>query len=194
MRRMALGLLLLGSALAGGDAGLAWRSLSPTGGWQPAAAVVAPTPCPALNLPATWEVSASAFADVTGDGSPECVLTLWRPWRNWPIHRWSAGPTPITANRDAAGRSAHVAVLRPLPGGAYREVWVGSALYRPVRALSVRPGGTLVTLEVSYAAPSAPAQTLSEWHWTSFGFDLVRRVPVRATALGVDARGWPAVR
>ncbi|MFC6661147.1 hypothetical protein [Deinococcus multiflagellatus] len=78
-------------------------------------------PCPALTLPPDWDVRSQAWADVTGDRQPECVLALWRPWRDWPIGRWAAAPTPITANRDAQGRSAHIAVLRPRPGGAIRK-------------------------------------------------------------------------
>ena len=37
--------------------------------------------------PSTWHISASAFADVTGDGTAEWVLLVWRPWRDWPIQR-----------------------------------------------------------------------------------------------------------
>lgn len=42
------------------------------------------TPCTQLHLPATWDVRAVAYADVTGDGTPECVLSVWRPWKDWP--------------------------------------------------------------------------------------------------------------
>ncbi|PTA68882.1 hypothetical protein C8263_05650 [Deinococcus arcticus] len=156
--------------------------------------VQAPSACPALTLPPDWTVRGAAWGDVTGDGQPECVLSVWRPWRDWPIGRWAAAPTPIMGNRDARGRSAHIAVLRPLPGGRYRELWVGSALFQPVSGLTVRPDGTLATLEVTYAAPQAPAHALSEWRWTSFGFRLLRRVPVQAREVGRDARGWAAVR
>ncbi|WP_231881650.1 hypothetical protein [Deinococcus puniceus] len=144
-----------------------------------------PAPCAALHLPPTWDVRSGAYADVTGDGLPECVLALWRPWADWPIRRWSQAQTPIGANRDAAGDSAHIAVLRPLAGGAYQKVWIGSALFRPVLALSVEPGGRLRTWEGTYAAGrSSPSVALSEWTWTGFGFQLERRLERRMPPLG----------
>lgn len=152
-------------------------------------------PCPPLHLPAAWDVRASVYADVTGDGSPECVLSVWRPWKDWPIARWSARPTPIAHNHDAAGFSSHVAVLKPLPKGQYRPIWVGSALYQPVTSLTVLPNGTLVTLETTYAAGrSAQSVALSKWRWTGFGFGLLRREKVQARAVGVDAAGKLTVR
>lgn len=166
-------LLLGGAALAGGGNGDATAS-----------------PCRALTLPAGWDVRSSAYADVTGDGAPECVLSVWRPWADWPIARWSSRPTPITRNRDARGDSAHIAVLKPLPGGAFRSVWVGSALFQPVTALTVLTDGTLATLETTYArGRDASSVALSVWQWTGFGFGLVRRQPVQATTLQIGADG-----
>lgn len=193
MRGPILFLLLLGGALAGGGS-LPWRSLTPAGAWTPSPARRAPPPCPALTLPPDWEVRASVLADVTDDGTPECVLAVWRPWRDWRTAQWNPRPTPIQGNRDARGYSSHVAVLRPLGGGRYREVWVGSALFQPVSALTVLPGGTLATLETTYAAPGAPARALSLWHWTGFGFRLDRRAPALAREVHPDALGRPAVR
>lgn len=187
-------LLLMGTALAGGGAG-GWRTPRADGVFVPAGALQPPLPCPPLNLPQAWDVRAQVYADVTGDGSPECVLAVWRPWRDWPITRWSPAASPITANRDARGDSAHVAVLKPGPGGTYRSVWVGSALIRPVTALAVLPDGTLATLEGRYASGrTAPSTALSEWSWTGFGFRLERRRPVTARQLGVSTAGHPAVR
>ncbi|MHA0036107.1 hypothetical protein [Deinococcus sp. PESE-13] len=139
------------------------------------------TPCTQLHLPATWDVRAVAYADVTGDGTPECVLSVWRPWKDWPIARWSASATPITPNHDAGGDSSHVAVLKPLPSGTYRNIWVGSALYRPVTRLAVQPGGTLVTWETTYAqGREGRPVAVSSWRWTGFGFGLVERRPLSA--------------
>lgn len=186
--------LLLGLALAG-VAPAPWRAVQPGGALVPTAAPRPPRSCPALHLPALWDVRARVYADVTGDGQPECVLSVWRPWRDWPTRRWAPRGTPITGNRDARGFSAHVAVLRPLRGGAYRQVWVGSALYQPVTALTVLPDGRLVTLETTYArGRDATATALSEWRWTGFGFRLERRVPVLARELRVDPAGRPAIR
>lgn len=187
-------LCLTAVAQAGGDAG-GWRALHADGRLVPTGAPRPAPPCPALTLPATWDVRSQVSADVTGDGVPECVLAVWRPWSDWPVTRWSAAPSPITANRDAQGDSAHIAVLRPRPGGTFDNIWVGSALFRPVLALSVRPGGQLLTLEGRYASGrNAASVALSEWSWTGFGFRLERRVPLVARQLGVDAAGHPAVR
>ncbi|QLG11102.1 hypothetical protein HLB42_10150 [Deinococcus sp. D7000] len=187
-------LLLTGPVQAGGDAG-GWQALRADGSLAPAGALRPPPPCPPLKLPASWDVRSQAYADVTGDGSPECVLAVWRPWSDWPITRWSPTASPITANRDPLGDSAHIAVLKPGPRGTYRNVWVGSALFRPVLALSVLPGGRLVALEGRYASGRGAASVaLSEWSWTGFGFRLERRAPLTARQLSVDAAGQPAVR
>ncbi|SMB96049.1 hypothetical protein [Deinococcus hopiensis] len=194
MRRVYLALLLAGVALAGGAEG-GWRSVEPGGTLTPTGALRPPLACPRLQLPATWAVRSSVYADVTGDGQPECVLALWRPWRDWPIRRWSAAKSPITANHDVGGDSAHVAVLKPGPGGMYRKVWIGSALFRPVTALTVLPDHRLVALEGTYRAGRfAPAAALSEWTWTGFGFRLERRVTLKAREVTVDSAGRPAVR
>lgn len=148
------------------------------------------SPCPPLRLPDTWDVRSSAYADVTGDGSPECVLSVWRPWRDWPLARWSGRVTPITGNRDALGFSSHVAVLKPNPDGSFRNIWVGSALFQPVTALAVQPDGTLATLETTYQrGRTAPSVALSYWRWTGFGFGLVRREAVQASSLHLDKAG-----
>jgi len=103
--------------------------------------------------------------------------------------------SPIGNNRDARGDSAHVAVLKPLPGGGYRQVWIGSALYRPVTALTVLPGGLFVTLETTYSrGRAAPSTALTEWTWTGFGFRLERRMPIQARQLGVGRTGRALVR
>ncbi|EYB67561.1 hypothetical protein DEIPH_ctg036orf0014 [Deinococcus phoenicis] len=192
--RLLLPLLLAGAALAGGGASV-WQVLNADGIPRPAAHVRPARPCPPLRLPADWDVRAQAYADVTGDGTPECVLAVWRPWRDWPTRRWESRPSPIVANRDARGDSAHVLVLKPRPDGTFRPLWGGSALYRPVTALTVLPGGHLVTLESTYARGRDSASTaLSEWSWTGFGFRLERRVPLGARHLAADGAGWPAVR
>ena len=74
---------------------------------------------------APWDVRSQVYADVNGDGSPECVLAVWRPWRDWAIRKWTSTDSPITANQDARGNSAHVAVLRRERDGRSRAIWVG---------------------------------------------------------------------
>lgn len=183
------GLLMLAVALAGGTSP-GWQKLNADGRFSSSPPPPVARPCPPLRLPRTWDVRSSAYADVTGDGVPECVLSVWRPWRDWPLARWSARPTPITGNRDTRGQSSHIAVLRPLGGGRYREIWVGSALYQPVTTLTALPDGRLLTLETTYArGRSASSVALSLWRWTGFGFLIERRVKVQAFAVATDELG-----
>ncbi len=133
-------------------------------------------PCYLLKLPTAWEVLSRNYADVTNDGSPECVLALWRPWKDWPIQRWSGHSSPIINNHDARGYSSHMAVLKPLLNGKYQQIWVGSALYRPILSAQVLANGQVVTQETTYQAGiHSVAKTLSRWSWTGFGFMLEQR-------------------
>jgi hypothetical protein len=137
------------------------------------------SPCP-LPLPPAWRVAASILADVTGDGAREWALLVWRPWRDWPIQRWSALPSPIADFHDAAGESCHLILLDPRDG---REIWAGSALPAPLLALAVGDvdgdgRNEVVTLEGDYAAGrDAPAARVDVWRWNGFGFTMVWRSP-----------------
>ncbi len=132
------------------------------------------------HVPSTWHVTASALADVTGDGSPEWVLVVWRPWRDWPIQSWSTGPSPIASFHDAAGESCHLILLDPRDG---HEVWAGSALPTPILALAVGDvdgdgRSDVVTLEGDYATGrNGPASRVDVWKWNGFGFTLDWRSP-----------------
>ena len=136
-------------------------------------------PSPEL-FPSTWRITASALADVTGDGSPEWALVVWRPWRDWPVQSWSIVPSPIAGFHDAAGESCHLILLDPRDG---REVWAGSALPAPILALAVGDvdgdgRSEVVTLEGDYAAGrNGPASRVDVWKWNGFGFTLEWRSP-----------------
>jgi len=144
-------------------------------------------------VPPAWHVTASALADVTGDGIPECVFLVWRPWRDWPIQRWSTIPSPIADFHDAAGDSCHLILLDPSDG---REIWAGSALPAPLLALAIGDVDgdgweEVVTLEGDYASGRhGPAARVDVWRWNGFGFTLVWRSPpgvfrqLRLTAAG----------
>jgi hypothetical protein len=139
-------------------------------------------PKPSLPaLPPSWHVTASALADVTGDGVAEWVLVVWRPWRDWPIQRWSSVASPIAAYRDAAGESCHLILLHPQDG---REIWAGSALPVPFLALhagDVDRDGTVevVTVEGSYeGSRQGPGTHVDVWAWNGFGFALQWRSPL----------------
>lgn len=137
------------------------------------------SPRPPL-VPPAWHITASVLADVTGDGIPEWVLLVWRPWRDWPIQRWSLAPSPITGFHDADGESCHLILLDPRDG---REIWAGSALPAPLLALAVgdvdRDGrNEVVTLEGNYAAGrDGPASHVDVWRWSGFGFTMVWHSP-----------------
>jgi len=137
------------------------------------------TPSPE-HVPSTWRVTASALANVTGDGQSEWVLVVWRPWRDWPIQSWSTAPSPIAGFHDAAGESCHLILLDPRDG---REVWAGSALPAPILALAVGDvdgdGRSEVgTLEGDYATGrNGPASRVDVWKWNGFGFTLEWRSP-----------------
>jgi hypothetical protein len=130
------------------------------------------------SLPSTWQVTDAALADVTGDGDPEWVLVVWRPWRDWPIQRWSSAPSPVAGFHDAAGDSCQLILLDPNDG---REIWAGSALPVPMLALEVGDvdgdgRDEVVTLEGEYAAGRQGSAThVDVWRWNGFGFTLVWR-------------------
>ena len=135
---------------------------------------------PPEHVPSTWRITASTLADVTGDGSPEWALVVWRPWRDWPIQSWSTAPSPIAGFHDAAGESCHLILLDPRDG---REVWAGSALPAPILALAVGDvdgdgRSEVVTLEGDYATGrDGPASRVDVWKWNGFGFTLGWRSP-----------------
>ncbi|MFQ6102406.1 MAG: hypothetical protein ACE5OS_14430 [Anaerolineae bacterium] len=143
------------------------------------------------NQPPTWHITAAALADVTGDTAPEWVLLVWRPWRDWPIQRWSSAPSPIASFHDAAGQSCHLILLDPRdpstrlrqaqPSGSEhrgREIWAGSALPAPLLALAVGDvdgdgRDEVVTLEGDYTTGrNGPATHVDVWRWNGFGFTL----------------------
>ena len=108
------------------------------------------------------------------------MLLVWRPWRDWPIQRWSSAPSPITDFHDAAGDSCHLILLDPHDG---REIWAGSALPAPLLALAVGDvdgdgWNDVVTLEGDYATGrEGPAARVDVWRWNGFGFTMAWRSP-----------------
>jgi hypothetical protein len=135
---------------------------------------------PLSPLPDTWDVTASALADVTGDGVTEWVLVVWRPWRDWPIQRWTEVPSPIAGFHDTAGDSCHLILLDPHDG---REIWAGSALPAPFMSLAVGDvdgdgRSEVVTLEGDYeTGRSSSATHVDVWQWSGFGFTMAWRSP-----------------
>jgi hypothetical protein len=132
---------------------------------------------PLPPVPDTWEVVDASFADVTGDGIPEWVMVVRRPWRDWPIMAWHGGQSPIAGFKDADGKSSHLIVRTP----EGREIWAGSALPRQIRAVAAGDidadgAAEVATLEADYAArPGRPARFIDVWKWDIFGFVLIHR-------------------
>ncbi len=141
--------------------------------FTPPSAVVSGLP----PVPETWEVVDAAVADVTGDGTPEWVLAVRRPWRDWPIVTWHGGESPIAEFRDRQGKSSHLVLLTP----EGREIWAGSALPLPIRELAAGDidgdgAAEVVTLEAEYTDhPRRPARRIDVWRWDCFGFVLIHR-------------------
>jgi hypothetical protein len=144
--------------------------------------LLSPHPCmPPPSVPSTWQVTAAILAEVTDDGSAEWVLLVWRPWRDWPIQRWTSVPSPIAGLHDSAGDSCQIILLDPEDG---REIWAGSALPAPFLSLVVGDVDgdgqrELVTLEGDYASGrDGPGAAVDVWQWNGFGFGLEWRSPV----------------
>jgi hypothetical protein len=165
--------------------------------------IVSPTFTPTSSLPtlpADWHTIAAELADVTGDGEPEWVLLIRRPWRDWPVQKWTFAPSPIAGFHDAAGDSCHLILLDPESG---REVWAGSALPAPLLALAVGDVNgdgldEVVTLEGNYAAGwRSPAGHVNVWRWNGFGFSLAWRSPKgsfhQLSLASTDGRETPAI-
>jgi hypothetical protein len=133
--------------------------------------------------PPDWRVTAATLADATGDGRPEWVLLVRRPWRDWPIQAWVHVPSPIAGFHDVAGNSCHLILLDPESG---REIWAGSALPAPLLALAVGDVdgdgvNEVVTLEGDYDTGwDDPAGHVDVWQWNGFGFSLEWRSPAGA--------------
>jgi hypothetical protein len=160
--------------------------------------------CSPVELPASWQVLMALQADLTRDGERECALLVWRPWQDWPIMRWSDTPSPIAANRDARGDSAHIILVELTANGrpqtvegaqrsTYRELWAGSALAVPITQIAagdVDGDGwmELVALEGDYATGRyGPARHVAVWRWNGFGFTLDwRSTPERFVTLALS--------
>ena len=133
--------------------------------------------------PAGWTVLQALFADLDRDGRPEAVLLVWRPFQPWPVDRWLPSGGRIQDFHDAAGQSCHLILIGWRPVGGYGELWAGSALAEPLRAIAAADLDDdglqeLVTLEGRYSDPrTAPGRDLKVWQWNGFGFTVVSSIP-----------------
>jgi len=146
-----------------------------------------PPPIPG-DLPSSWDMRNAIYTDLTGDGKPEIVLLVWRPWRDWPIMRWSKTPSPIAGFHDMDGDSCHIILIDPHPyedtgatsasSRSYREIWAGSAL--PVPLIQIAAGdidgddaNELIALEGTYTnGRDGAGNRMAVWRWNGFGFTM----------------------
>ncbi len=132
-----------------------------------------------------WNVIDAQVTDLNHDQQLEVTLLVWRAFQPWPVDRFLPHGGRIAGHQDANGQSCQL-VLISWRREAFRELWVGSALARPI--LSFRSadldGDTrqeLVVLEGEYletagsSNPRWPARSLAVWQWSGFGFNLLTR-------------------
>ena len=145
------------------------NSFELTPGSIPSCSTLSASPSPNLPpVPDTWQIAASTWADATNDGAPEWVLLVWRPWRDWPIQKWTNVPSPVAGFQDGEGDSCQLILLDPRDGRTDLAVGdVDGDGYNEV-----------VTLEGSYAAGRhGPATHVDVWQWNDFGFTMEYRSP-----------------
>jgi len=130
--------------------------------------------------PPDWQVWQTEITDFNRDSIPEVTLLIWRPHEPWPIDAYIPNPGRIQVFHDRRGQSCHL-VLISWQRGAYREMWAGSALANPLRAIAAADVDAdgfqdLIVLETRYDDPPfLPARALSLWEWNGFGFTLLAR-------------------
>lgn len=129
--------------------------------------------------PPTWRILESQIGDLNRDGADEAILLVWRPFQPWPVDRFMPSGGRIDSFHDAKGDSCQI-ILIGWARNAWREVWAGSALIRPiwqVNAADLDGDGwqELSALESPYDS-TAPANALTVWGWLGFGFTLIDRL------------------
>lgn len=135
-----------------------------------------------------WKVTEALAADLDRDGRRELVLLVWRPFKPWPVDSFLPHGGRINEFQDRNGLSCHV-ILVGWDGKKYRELWAGSALKDPLRALSVADLDgdgfeELLALEGAYDVKSSIGK-LTIWHWNGFGFRLLNRIEEPFSQYGI---------
>jgi hypothetical protein len=135
---------------------------------------------PLWHSPSEWQVKQALVADLNHDGNPELALLVWRPFKPWPIDSYLPHGGRIAAHQDRRGLSCHLILIGWQMGG-FGELWAGSALAEPLRAITAADldgdgREELAVLETRYNTPSfLPARALALWEWNGFGFSLLAR-------------------
>lgn len=131
--------------------------------------------------PAEWQVVDVALGDPNQDGRSEMVLALWK--------RGLDGLERASTEKEQSLRNRPFIV--GYRGGAYRTLWGGSAVERPI--LEIELGDVtgdqeeeLIVLE----GEIEKERTVSIWRWHGWGFSLLwRSDPGRYRELALSADG-----
>lgn len=117
------------------------------------------------QTPPEWQVTECLIGDVTGDGVPDLLLSVWKKG-SFGSHKpfWVSGEDETFRNHLFVFNLAH---------GAVKVVWQSSNLSRPNHAvfLSDLDGdgrSELIALEGLYDNPKAIRVTV--WQWNGWGF------------------------
>ena len=121
----------------------------------------------------------------------EVILLVWRPFQPWPVDRFTPYGGRIDTFHDDQGNSCQV-ILVGWQRGAFRELWAGSAMIRPLFNLTLADldhdgRQELAALESTYEKPGQ-AIALTVWGWQGFGFTLIDRLegPFQDLQIGAD--------
>lgn len=141
--------------------------------------------------PAEWRVTEAQVGDLNRDRVDEVILLVWRPFQPWPVDRFTPYGGRIDTFHDDQGNSCQV-ILVGWQRGAFRELWAGSAMIRPLFNLTLADldhdgRQELAALESTYEKPGQ-AIALTVWGWQGFGFTLIDRLegPFQDLQIGAD--------
>lgn len=142
--------------------------------------------------PDKWRVTEAQIGDLNRDGVDEAILLVWRPFKPWPVDQFMPSGGRIDAFHDKNGDSCQV-ILIGWSRNAWRELWAGSALIRPVSHLSVADldgdkWSELAALESLYDS-TTPGNALTIWSWLGFGFTLIDRIESSFQQLSIVSDG-----
>lgn len=129
--------------------------------------------------PQDWRVTEAQIGDLNRDGLDEVILLVWRPFQPWPVDQFMPFGGMINDFHDKNGYSCQI-ILIGWARNAYRELWAGSPLVRPLSDTNVADldgdgWQELAALESHYDS-TTPDSAITVWSWLGFGFTLTDRL------------------